>query len=61
MKNDKKILEVMKDISYWSAYYIDFVEGANTCAHTDRVVEHVTEKAEELKKLHVGNFVKGGK
>lgn len=56
MKNDKKILEAMRDISYWSAYYIDFVEKSNTCAYTDRVVEHVFEKAEEIKKLHEGNF-----
>lgn len=60
MENDKKILEAMRDISYWAAYYIDFVEQANTCAHTDRVVEHIVEKAEEVKKLHEENF-KGGK
>ena len=29
---------------------------ANTCAYTDRVVEHVFEKAEEIKKLHEDNF-----
>ena len=60
MKNDKKILEAMHDLSCWAAYYIDFVEGANTCAHTDRVIEHVVEKAEEIKKLHSENF-EGGK
>lgn len=60
MKNDKKILEAMHDLSYWAAYYIDFVENANTCAHTDRVVEHVVEKAEEIKKLQAGNFEEGG-
>lgn len=60
MKNDKKILEAMHDLSYWAAYYIDFVEKGNTCAHTDRVVEHVVEKAEEIKKLHTENF-EGGK
>lgn len=60
MKNDKKILEAMRNLSYWAAYYIDFVTNANTCAHTDRVVEHVVEKAEEIKKLHSENF-EGGK
>lgn len=61
MKNDKKILEAMRDLEYWAAYYIDFVSGANTCAYTDRVVEHVVEKAEEIRKLHEENFNKGAK
>jgi hypothetical protein len=61
VKNDKKILESMKELSYWAAYYVDFVTGANTCAHTDRVIESVVEKAEEIKKLHEENFNKGVK
>lgn len=54
--NDAQILKAMKELNYWSAYYIDFVEGANTCAHTDRVVEDVVAKAEEIKKLHEEQF-----
>ena len=54
--NDAKILKAMKELNRLSAYYIDFVEGANTCAHTDRVVEDVVAKAEEIKKLHEEQF-----
>ena len=60
MKNDKKILEAMKDIYNTAAYFIDFVEEANPCAHTDRMVEKVIAKSEELKKLYGNNF-EGGK
>lgn len=59
MKNDKKILEAIIDLYKWSAYYIDFVERANTCAHTDRVVENIVAKAEEIKKLQEENFKEG--
>lgn len=56
MENDKKILETVKEIYNVAAYYIDFVEGANPCAHTDRMLERLISKAEEVKKLHKENF-----
>jgi len=59
MENDKKILEAVKEIYNIAAYYIDFVEGANPCAHTDRMLERLISKAEEVKKLHLQNFEGG--
>ena len=56
MKNDKEIFKLMTDIAYWCEAYLDYVDTANTCAYTDRIVEHVYEKAEEVKKLHAENF-----
>lgn len=60
MRNDKEILEVMKEIYNSAAYFIDFVESINPCAHTDRMIERVIAKSEELKKLYYNNF-EGGK
>lgn len=60
MRNDEEILEVMKEIYNSAAYFIDFVENINTCAHTDRMIERVIAKSEELKKLYKNNF-EGGK
>lgn len=60
MKNDKKILAAVEEIYKVAAYYIDFVEGTNPCAHTDRMLEKLISKAEEVKTLHQQNF-EGGK
>lgn len=60
MKNDKKILEAVKEIYNLAAYFIDFVEEANPCAHTDRMLEKIISTAEEVKKLQSENF-EGGK
>lgn len=58
MKNDKKILEKMKEIWERADYYVGYVGQANPDAYCDRLVEEVIVKAKELEKLHKGNFNK---
>ena len=59
MKNDGKILKCMMELSFMADTYVRYVTGLNTCAMTDRMVEEITEKAEEIKKLHEENFKEG--
>lgn len=58
MKNDKKILELMREIRDACAYFVSYVEGLNPCAHTDRVVEKVITLAADLKEAQDNNFSK---
>lgn len=57
MKNDKKIEEVVRDMSLYIKNFIEFVdETGNQCAYTDRMVESLIKKATELKELYKNNF-----
>ena len=51
MQNDKKILETVRKIKKEAKDYTDFVESANPCAYTDRIVENIIKEAETLKSL----------
>lgn len=55
MTNDKKILDLIKDIKSSADYYVSYVEATNPCAHTDRVVEKLLKDAEELRRLYGSN------
>ena len=56
MKNDKKIMEVVKKIKLNSELYIDYVTIANPDSYMDRVVEEIVKDAKELEKLYRDNF-----
>lgn len=58
MKNDKKILELVRQIRDASAYFVSYVEAANPCAHTDRIVEKILDLAEDLEKEYDSNVPK---
>lgn len=58
MSNDKKILELVRQIRDASAYFVSYVEVSNPCAHTDRVVEKVLSLAEDLRKEYGSNVPK---
>ena len=58
MKNDKKILKKIEEIEKECSDYIAWVTAMNPMAATDRMVENIIEKAEELKLLHEKNFIK---
>lgn len=58
MKNDKKILDLIKDIKSSADFYVSCVKAYNPCAHTDRVIEKILKSAEELRKLYDSNFPK---
>lgn len=58
MNNDKKILDLIKDIKSSADYYVSYVEAYNPCAHTDRVVEKLLKSAEELRRVYGSNIPK---
>lgn len=58
MKNDKKILNKIKEIEKECSDYIAWVTAMNPMAATDRMVENIIKKAEELKPLYEENFTK---
>lgn len=58
MNNDKKILDLIKDIKSSADYYVSYVEAYNPCAHTDRVVEKLLKSAEELRRVYGSNVPK---
>lgn len=57
MKNDEKILEMVKDLRADCMIFIDSVKAyGNQCAYTDRMLEKILETSGELEKLYSGNF-----
>jgi len=56
MKNDKKIMKVVKKIKLNSELYVDYVTIANPNSYTDRVIEEIITDAKELEKLYRNNF-----
>ncbi len=56
MKNDKLILEKVENILDKARIYVGFVENANPCAYTDRLLEDIVKEAKEIEKLHDNQF-----
>lgn len=56
MKYDRKIKTIIKDINELSDTYLGFVESANECAATDRLIESIIEKSKELENYHEKRF-----
>lgn len=64
MKNDKKILELIRTLRAKAEGFVDEVEAlGNQCAYTDRIVEEIIQVGEELKEAYSQQFpsYKGGK
>ena len=56
MKNDKLILEKVESILDKARIYAGFVENANPCAYTDRLLEDIVTEAKEIEELHNNQF-----
>lgn len=56
MKYDRKIKTIIKDINELSDTYLGFIESANECAVTDRLVEAIVKKSNELESYHEKRF-----
>jgi len=65
MKNDKKILELVRTLRAKAEGFVDEVEAlGNQCAYTDRIVEEIIQVGEQLKEAYSQQFIsyhKGGK
>ena len=48
MRYDKKIKTIIEEIKANSDSYLSFVNSANECAATDRIVEYILKKSKEL-------------
>lgn len=53
MKNDKEIWENLKSIKNLIEEIIWY---PNSCAYTDRTIEHIIKKSKELERLHNENM-----
>lgn len=56
MEYAHEIKSVIKDINDISNTYLGFVESANECAATDRLVEAIVKKSKELESYHEKRF-----
>lgn len=56
MEYAREIKSVIKDINDISDTYLGFVESANECAATDRLVESIVKKSKELESYHEKRF-----
>jgi len=56
MKYDRKITSLIKEINESCEGYLGYVSSANTCAMTDRIVEKIIEKSNEIDRLHFSRF-----
>lgn len=56
MKNDKLIREKVESILDKARIYVGFVENANPCAYTDRLLEDIVKEAKEIEDLHNNQF-----
>ncbi|MBO7212575.1 MAG: hypothetical protein J6V44_16455 [Methanobrevibacter sp.] len=64
MKNDKKILELVRTLRAKAEGFVDEVEAlGNQCAYTDRIVEEIIQVGEQLKEAYSQQFLgyRGGK
>lgn len=55
MVNDKSIKEQVKEIQTDCNSYLDYVNGLNECAYSDRMIEGIIEKCNTLSLLHKSN------
>ena len=56
MKYSREIKSIVKRINEYSENYLGIVKEFNECSATDRMLESIIEKAEELKNYHEKRF-----
>lgn len=59
MKQDKKIYELVSKLINELTQWKDFVDSANPCAYTDRIIEKVICDSGNLKEMYEKNFEEG--
>ena len=56
MKNDKKIMEKVDELSLVTEEFLCYVNTFNPCAYSDSLVGDIISISKEIEKLHKGNF-----